>query len=178
MDNINEISKKDKDDFEYKRLWEYFKYHAEQRIQTFKFYFIMQSVILSGFITFFFKNITVKTPKMGLMAQPISEVSTYIIIPHSTLALIIFGLGLLLILFSIIFWGLDERNRTMIDISRNMLIKKESEEDLKYKIFTKVKKDSEIHHSFKYSFWFKAIFITFIIIGLLIAIFGLQQLIC
>lgn len=178
MENNPEKTEEKLDQFQYNRFWEYFKYHAEQRIQTFKFFFVMQSVILSGFITFFFKNITVASNKLNALQKFSEETTNLIVIPHITIAWIILGLGLLLILFSIIFWGLDYRNNTMITRARGMLIKMENDFSFNYKIFAKIEKYTIENNSIRFGFWIKLIFLIFILIGLLIVIFGLNELLC
>jgi hypothetical protein len=68
--------------------WDYFAYHADQRMKTFNF-FIVAAGLLAGGITSLLKD--------GSDAR-------WIIIP----------LGLLLFILSVVFWKLDQRNKALV----------------------------------------------------------------
>ncbi len=67
--------------------WEYFHYHASQRLTTFHFYIIICSIVATGYLTAIKDS---NTKPLGII------------------------LGLLLPFLSFIFWKLDTRNKQMI----------------------------------------------------------------
>jgi hypothetical protein len=71
-----------------KEAWDYFQLHASQRLTTFNFYIIISSVITTGLFGSFQGNYRILG--VGMI------------------------LGLLLVLFSFVFWKLDGRNRELI----------------------------------------------------------------
>ena len=77
-------------------LWDYFHIHASQRLTTFNFYIIISSLISSGYVTTVGSSVV---PRLAIL------------------------LGVILVLFSFIFWKLDTRNKQLI---------KNAEEGLKY----------------------------------------------
>lgn len=80
-----------------KQAWDFFQMQAEQRLTTFNFYIAISSLLSTGLAASFKPDLCL--PSLGI------------------------AFGLLLFLFSIIFWKLDHRNRDLI---------KGAEESLKY----------------------------------------------
>ena len=68
--------------------WNYFQLHANQRLTTFNFYIALSSLVTTGLVASFHKDIRV--PSLGI------------------------ALGLLLIAITLIFWRLDRRNRDLV----------------------------------------------------------------
>lgn len=91
-----------------KQAWDYFQMHSGQRLTTFNFYVVISSVIATALFSTFQKDY--KVPVLGL------------------------PLGVLLVLFSYIFWKIDLRNRQLI---------KGAEAALKYFESTTVLADNE-----------------------------------
>jgi hypothetical protein len=91
-----------------KQAWDYFQMHSTQRLTTFNFYIVISSVVATALFSTFQKDY--KVPVLGI------------------------PLGLLLVLFSFIFWKLDLRNRQLI---------KGAEAALKYFESTAALKDNE-----------------------------------
>ena len=81
---------------EYEKLrnyaWNYFQYHASQRLTTFNFYIIISTLVATGYF-------------LALRFFPILSVV----------------FGILIILFSFVFWKLDRRNKQLIRNSENAL---------------------------------------------------------
>lgn len=71
-----------------KQSWDYFQMHSSQRLTTFNFYIVISSVVTTALFSTFQKDY--KVPFLGI------------------------PLSLLLILFSYIFWKIDQRNRQLI----------------------------------------------------------------
>jgi hypothetical protein len=71
-----------------KQAWDYFQMHSSQRLTTFNFYIVISSVVTTALFSTFQKDYN--APVIGI------------------------PLGLLLILFSYIFWKVDIRNRQLI----------------------------------------------------------------
>jgi hypothetical protein len=71
-----------------KQAWDYFQMHSSQRLTTFNFYIVISSVITTALFSTFQKDY--KVPVLGI------------------------PLGLLLLLFSYVFWKVDLRNRQLI----------------------------------------------------------------
>lgn len=71
-----------------KQSWDYFQMHSSQRLTTFNFYIVISSVVTTALFSTFQKDY--KVPVLGI------------------------PLGLLLMLFSYIFWKVDQRNKQLI----------------------------------------------------------------
>jgi hypothetical protein len=71
-----------------KRAWDYFQLHASQRLTTFNFYIVISSLVITGILGTYQKDY--RAPILGV------------------------GLSLLLTLWSVLFWKLDQRNRFLI----------------------------------------------------------------
>lgn len=76
-------------------VWGYFQVHAAQRLTTFNFYIALSTVVTTGLFATFHKDLDL--PFLG------------------------FILGVLLIVFSLVFWRLDVRNRMLIKNSERSL---------------------------------------------------------
>lgn len=141
-----------------KQAWDYFQMHSSQRLTTFNFYIVISSVVTTALFSTFQKDY--KVPVLGI------------------------PLGLLLILFSYIFWKLDLRNKQLIKGAEAALKyfestwafeDKESEPHIA-KIFqheefaTQKRKDSNSALPWKsyysYSKSFNIIFLGFAVVGL------------
>lgn len=99
---------KDPNELLRKQAWDYFQMHSSQRLTTFNFYIVISSVTATVLFSTYQKDY--KVPVLGI------------------------PLGLLLILFSYIFWKLDQRNRQLI---------KGAEAALKYFESTSTLEDNE-----------------------------------
>lgn len=142
--------------------WDYFHYHAGQRLTTFNFYIIICSLVITGYITAI-KD--AKTVPFGIVV------------------------GLLLPLVSFVFWQLDRRNKEMIknaeealkSIEKNTIIPNAAEDPPVQHIFRyeEVKTASARRNSscwpwawrLSYSKCFNAVFATLATIGLAGAIY-------
>ena len=71
-----------------KQAWDFFQTQASQRLTTFNFYLVLSSLLSTGFIA-------TSRPEFDM--------------PHLSVTF-----GFLLVLFSFIFWKLDQRNRGLI----------------------------------------------------------------
>jgi hypothetical protein len=135
--------------------WNYFQLHANQRLATFNFYIALSTLVTTGLVASFHKDI--KIPSLGAV------------------------LGLLLIAFSYIFYRLDERNRALVHYGEEALklferrIKKEAIGD-DIKMFLIEEKDTkdindkrspfeQLIEPYTYTNCFRAIFWTFGAIG-------------
>ncbi len=128
---------------QYSRAWQYFEYHAKQRIDTFKFYITFSTFLMGSVFAVLDTNILFKN-------------------------IITIAILCILILFSVLFWFLDKRNRDLIEIAKKTIIEIEANQqiDEKFKIFTKAKKEEGIYKKV-----FCLIFSIFIILSLLSIIF-------
>lgn len=123
------------DDREY--AWNYFNFHADQRLKTFNFFIIITTIFLGGI----FPVLTIKN-------------YNYLIL-----------IGLPISFFSYIFWKLDIRNKELISVAESEL--KKLEESNTSKLFIKeynYTKDKKKHFSFTDSF--NLVFLTYGFIGL------------
>lgn len=196
--------------FEHQRLWDYFSFHANQRVKTIHLYLVILGLISSGFAIIFAKagihNAKVKaceiiksnqTTEHGMSAdQSATAFSTLKKYCWSTdfqancsndvmianflpsLIHIMLGLGILLVLFSFIFWKIEQRNHTLIGIARSKLIQLESTEVYKYKIFTDVEKDADLHKPWRYQNCIAMIYLTGAGIGIIMTAYSLCKIIC
>jgi len=150
-----------------KQAWDYFHMHASQRLTTFNFYIVISSVLTTGLAAMFKVDFEIKYAGVAL--------------------------GFLLILFSFIFWKIDERNKEMI---------KGAEETLKFfertsqlpdsgmephiaKRFLREEYDTNLKKAqrswrfwrnyYSYSECFKFIFLIFFIVGLVGAVLSLWK---
>lgn len=137
-------------------LWNYFQYHAGQRLTTFHFYIVISALITSGYFIAF-KDI----PILSLL------------------------LGLITITLSFIFWKLDSRNKQFIKNSENGLKEIEKDDNLDGKInvvqilniFMFEEQQTDLlrktqpvwpwQRLFTYTTCFNAVFVIFAVIGLL-----------
>lgn len=71
-----------------KHAWDYFQFHAQQRLTTFNFFIIFSSLLLGGLLTTFQDKY--HAPSLGA------------------------GAGLILVVISFVFWKLDSRNKQLI----------------------------------------------------------------
>jgi ABC-type transport system involved in cytochrome bd biosynthesis fused ATPase/permease subunit len=75
--------------------WDYFQLHANQRLATFNFYIAVSTLVATGLVASFHKDINM--PFLGII------------------------LGLLLMVFSYLFYRLDERNRVLVHYGEEAL---------------------------------------------------------
>lgn len=150
-----------------KQAWDFFQMQAGQRLTTFNFYIAISSLLSGGLVASFRTDFTV--PYLGAL------------------------LGVLLTLFSFVFWKLDCRNRDLI---------KSAEETLKYfeaqfqlpdeagkphraKRFTREQHDSDERkaenswrlwrNQYSYSTCFRLVFLLFAAVGLLGALYSVLE---
>jgi len=153
-----------------KQAWDFFQMQAGQRLTTFNFYIAISSILSTGLVASFKHD--------GCLHY--------------------FGIvfGLLLLLFSIIFWKLDHRNRDLIKGAEESLRYFESKSLLKdengkphiAKIFTREEFDTNKkktqrswcfwHNHYSYSTCFGAVFMVFGMVGLVGLIISLAKLVC
>lgn len=150
------------------QAWDYFQMQAGQRLTTFNFYIVISSLLSTGLAASFKPDICL--PYLGIV------------------------FGLLLLLFSIIFWMLDNRNRDLIKGAEESLKYFESKSLLKdengkphiAKRFTREEFDTnekKKHSSwcfwrnhYSYSTCFGAVFMVFGLVGLIGFIISLVNL--
>jgi hypothetical protein len=144
--------------------WDYFHYHASQRLTTFNFYIIICTLGATGYVAAIKEE---RTEPFGIF------------------------MGLLLIVLSFIFWKLDLRNKQLIENAEDALKHLESETVLQetpesphvLKIFTyeeaqtnRAKKKPKSFRLWKphysYSNCFNVIFFVFGALGLLAALYA------
>ena len=157
------------DNSKYEKLknyaWNYFQYHGTQRLTTFHYYILISSLIASGYF-------------LAIKSFPILGIA----------------LGILLVLFSFIFWNLDYRNRQNINISISALeyiesldLSEESEESRNIlnivtcdQIKTRESNKNKVfwlwHHPLHYSTCLNIIFISFSVFGLVAITFAIISL--
>ena len=139
-----------KNDF-YNILWNYFSMHANQRMQLFNFYIIIECFLLGGYFT---------------VTQFINNHGLYRII-----------ICILVIMFSIVFFLLDFRTKTMIKIVEKSIIEIEQKHKViignEFMIFTNENEITGLNHSkfyfyklLSYSKLFFLIFLCFSLIGI------------
>lgn len=150
--------------FEYERLWDYFEYHAQQRMISFRLFVIMAGLVSSGFISLLYVS---SHPASGCTNLPTS----CIVLPKLLWVMLV--LGLIIIVLSFVFWKLDKRNNIMINESRAELQKMEEQEHIKYTIYTNVDSYTEKHGGMRVHHCFNTIFSLFAIIGLSIIIYSI-----
>ena len=163
MTNDNSIDKTELQ-FESDRLWQYFEYHAKQRTEIFKFYVILSSLIISGSLTLLSG---VKFKDLYTCNVVTQDKIIHLYLAATTI------LGLILMIFSWIFYKLDQRNFTMIDQSRKAMIELERSKDIKNKIFTSVDKITKDTHPYTFSKCFNAIFVIFGLLGGAVFVYSL-----
>ncbi len=93
MTDPNDVSSAQTDLRDY--AWDYFQLHSNQRLATFNFYIAVSTLVTTGLVASFHKDINI--PSLGII------------------------LGLLLIFFSYIFYRLDERNRVLVHYGEEAL---------------------------------------------------------
>ncbi|MDX2002484.1 MAG: hypothetical protein SFW35_08625 [Chitinophagales bacterium] len=142
-----------------KYLWEFFSYHASQRLNTFNFYLILSGAVITGIFTADAKE-------------------------QSVVSLI---LSLILSLISFIFQKLDSRNKRFIKLSEKGLM--DIEDRIDYGEFSDIANDIKIITSieqytkkenvyFTYSKCFTIIFGVFFLLGIFYALSIINQLVC
>lgn len=153
-------AKNNRDEFEYSRLWEYFKYHAQQRLITFRFFVLIASLIITTLFALFIKITKISPSYASAFA---SEGS--IEIGQNSMLMIMLSISLLLLFHTIIFWILDNRNVTLIDISKSQIKHLENINQYHHKLFNDIDNDKDSNRRLTYKFCFGAIFILFILIS-------------
>ncbi len=153
-----------------KQAWDFFQMQAGQRLTTFNFYIALSSLITTGLAASF--NPALCLPSLGIV------------------------FGVLLLLFSFIFWKLDHRNRDLIKGAEASLKYYESKSSLKddkgkphiAKRFTREDYDTNEkkkqsswrfwRNHYSYSTCFSAVFMVFGIVGLAGFIISLVRFTC
>lgn len=79
--------------------WNWFSYHAQQRMTVFRFYFLLVGVLTVGY----YQSLNGKLPALG------------------------FGFAVLGMVFSFLFWRLDQRTRELVRIGEDLLLETEKE---------------------------------------------------
>lgn len=125
------------------QAWKYFEMHAGQRMSIFNFYITISTAILAAIGVF-------------LSIDKIAP-------------LLIAAFGLLLILFSIVFWGLDMRTKNLIHIAEEIILDFEKNDKSRFaQIFTTDRKlyDNMRFRVKSYTNLFGIVYIIFILIGI------------
>ena len=153
-----------------KQAWDFFQMQAGQRLTTINFYIAISSLLSTGLAASF---------------------KTDIDLPHLGIAF-----GLLLILFSFIFWKLDQRNRDLIQGAEASLKFFESKASLEdeagvphiAKRFTREEFDTKSksnkrswlfwRNHYSYSQCFRFVFVIFGCVGLVGLGFSVARLVC
>lgn len=158
---------KNKTEFEYERMWQYFVYHASQRLIVFRFFIVLAGVIISGLITLFvkFSKIT-----QTVAAASYERSSAFINVQpfdvsKDEILLILFSLSLLLLIHTIIFWVLDYRNTTIIELTKKEIIDFENKNDLEHKFFNKIEDDTIKSNRIRFKHCFYLVFIVFVLVS-------------
>jgi hypothetical protein len=144
----------DKKEIFREHAWKYFQLHASQRMTLFNFYITICTAIVAGIGVFMnFDNVPF---------------------------ILIITLGILMIVFSIVFWLLDERTRYFIHLSERVIMEIESNySNEKFRIVTIQENESrKISFIFRYSFALRAIFILFVILGIVSIIYTINNMPC
>jgi len=147
-----------------KQAWDYFQLHAAQRLTTFNFYIVMSSLVSTAMVASFQKDFRLR--HLGLIP------------------------GAFLILLSLVFWQLDERNKVLIRVGERALKYFEHHSGLQdeatsphiAKVFLREEFDTNLSKGgtlsslryWSYSKCFRAIFIFFGTIGAIGAFFSLR----
>lgn len=147
-------------EFEYKRLWQFFEFHANQRLTVFRFFIVLAGVIVSGIFTIFV-NFSKTKPRYAAAfdIEPI-DIST------NEILLILFVLSFLLLIITIVFWILDNRNAKLIDLSKKEIINLENTHDLKYKLFNIIEGDTVNEKRIRFKHCFYVMYLLFILTSL------------
>lgn len=138
-----------------KHAWDYFQLHAAQRLTTFNFYIVISSVVSTAMVASFQKGLRMR--HIGLIP------------------------GVFLVVLSLVFWRLDERNRTLIGVGERALKYFESQSSLQGEeiaphvanVFLREEFETGLANRERFSwlrYWsyskcFRAIFIFFSLIG-------------
>jgi hypothetical protein len=139
----------------YKRAWEYFTQHANQRISMMNFYIIIELAILAGLVAAI-GAIDIHNPIINVM-------------------------GFSMIFFSVVFALLDSRSKEFVDVSANAIkeIERSEETDTNVKLFTqeaistKTRRKKNIFNGLKsFTFLLRVIFVFFGVMGFLVPILG------
>lgn len=134
------------------QAWKYFELHAKQRMSIFNFYITLSTAIIAA---------------VGIL-------STLKDIP----LLFFTGLGILLIIFSAVFWGLDKRTKDLIHLSEDKI--SEMEEKNKTTIIDiitseRTKSGARKFRLISYTFLFGVIYTIFISSGIFLIFYGLRN---
>ena len=139
-----------------KQALEFFNTHASQRMSLFNFYVVLSGAIVAAYFASFKAEMNVE------LARP--------------------ALGILLSLFSYVFWKLDQRNDLLLDVARRALISFEASDQTDpgndvTRVFTKAEERSKIlqdrgwrqsspwHRHFRYRECFGLVFAVFFLVG-------------
>ncbi|WP_147285538.1 hypothetical protein [Ectopseudomonas mendocina] len=96
-------------DFDVQYVWRYFELHSAQRMTLFNYYLIISGVIFTG---------------LAATLQG-SQAFSYLGV----------ALGGLLVLFSFVFWKLDQRTSGLIKFSESILSVAEADTEVRFRIF-------------------------------------------
>ncbi len=134
----------------YDYAWRYFQLHAAQRISLIRYYIVVLSIYITGSGYFLVKfSLASHTEEIGLIF-----------------------FSIFFILLTIIFWLLDNRNRTLIHLAENSLrsYEKNCEFEREHKIFIREKSSSQC--SIRHTCCFKALFILAILSATFILVYS------
>lgn len=131
------------------QAWKYFELHANQRMTLFNFYITISTALVAG---------------IGVLLN-FDKIPTILIIT----------LGILMIVFSLVFWILDNRTRYFIHLAERII--REIEVDYPNKSFRIItiedRESNEKPRFFRYSFALRIVFVLFMILGLISVLYAL-----
>ena len=147
-----------------RQAWDYFELHAGQRLTTFNFYIVISSVVSAAMMAGLQKDVRLR--HLGFIP------------------------ALLLVVLSLVFWRLDERNRTLIGVGESALKYFEHQSGLQgsgeaphvANVFLREEFDTNLAKEkwfsmlryWSYSKCFRAIFFFFGLVGAIGALFSLR----
>ena len=132
-----------------KQAWEYFQLHASQRLTTFNFYLAVCTAIAAGEVASFHREFNFPALRVVF--------------------------GALLVVFSFVFWKLDERNRLLIknaEAALKFFEEQDSKEVQPAHVFRReeiitAEMKSQGKWLLSYSVCFRVVFVVFGVIGVL-----------
>lgn len=129
------------------QAWKYFELHAGQRMSIFNFYITLSTAIVAA---------------LGVFIG-ISAISPWLI----------GTLGSLMVVFSLVFWGLDKRTKDLIHLAEDKILDLEKHDPANIMSIFKTERNKSDKQRFRiisYSFLFRVIYLIFIVIGLTLLI--------
>lgn len=129
--------------------WKYFELHARQRMALFNFYITISTALVAG---------------IGVLSNSADKP-----------IILIITLAILMIIFSVLFWLLDNRSRYFIHLAERVIRKIERDYPKKsFRIITIQEYESDnMPIVFRYTFALRTIFTLFMILGVISILYTL-----